>query len=74
MCILLIAHRYDCVIVYLFILLRFSIILHIIEYILVYITLITGKGLTLVASVLEGQYADRFADAQAAQQVNTSNY
>ena len=30
---------------------------------------VTGKGLTLVASVLEGQYADKYADAQAAQQV-----
>ena len=31
-----------------------------------------GKGLTLVASVLEGQYADKFADAQAAQQTLTA--
>lgn len=28
-----------------------------------------GKGLTMVASVLQGTYEDRFADAQAAKQV-----
>ena len=28
----------------------------------------TGKGLTLVGSVLEGDYAERYADAQAAKQ------
>ena len=30
---------------------------------------LTGKGLTLVSSVLQGDYADKYADAAAAQQV-----
>ena len=29
----------------------------------------TGKGLTLVTSVLEGKWTERYADAQAAKQV-----
>ena len=28
-----------------------------------------GKGLTLVASVIEGEYAEKYADIQAAKQV-----
>ena len=31
---------------------------------------LTGKGLTLVASVLEGEFKDRYADSQAAKQVH----
>lgn len=31
--------------------------------------LLTGKGLTLVASVIEGNIRDKYADAQAARQV-----
>ena len=30
---------------------------------------LVGKGLTLINSVLQGEYKDRYADAQAAKQV-----
>ena len=32
----------------------------------------SGKGLTLVTSVLEGKWKERYADAQAAKQVSAS--